>query len=489
MTSVDTRGNQFLEMRLRYMDHMELFVREQFDFPNAQEREEGKDVYQWQSDAMHAVDRGEPRIAIRSGHGVGKTTFLAWLLWHRILWRFPQKTGVTAPSEQQLFDALWAEFDAWGKRLPRGIQALVEVKASEAELISRRSESFISIKTARAEQPEALQGLHSTWELIVVDEASGVPKAVWDAAQSSLTGPHPLAVLTGNPITREGFFHDAHTTLKELWWTRHVSRAEVVPDLDTDTYARGIELESGGKHTNLYRVRVLGEFPISEDDVVIPFDLVEPALTRDIQIPKSTPVVWGLDCARFGSNRSALAKRQAQVLLEPVRWWAKLDTMEVAARVKQEWDTTPDWLRPVVICVDAIGIGAGVVDRLRELQLPVRGINVAELPSLSDQGRYANLRTELWTKAREWFARRDCKLPASYARPEPGGDLVSELTKETYDFQRQSGKLFITPKSQAHSPDLADAFILTFAADAAALARGREGRNTPWKPRLLKGLV
>jgi phage terminase large subunit len=478
----------FLEFLDRYADHSELFVREVLNFPNEHERAQGKDVYPWQRDVLAAVDRGEPWIAIRSGHGVGKTTVLAWLLWHRILCRFPQKTGVTAPSEKQLFDALWAEFQTWGNRLPKTLQGLVEVKAASAELRAAPSESFISIKTARAEQPGALQGLHSEWELVVIDEASDVPETVWQAAQSSLTGPHPMAILTGNPLIPEGFFYRAHSTLKGMWWTRHVPRAEVKPDLEHDSYAQGIIAE-WGQNSNAYRVRVEGEFPISEDDVIITYDLVEPALTRDVQVPRLAPVIWGVDCARFGSNRSALAKRQTQQLLEPIRWWTKLDAMELAARINMEWDATPDFLRPLQICVDAIGEGGGVVDRLKQLGLPARGVNVQETPALQNLDRYADLRTELWFKARTWFANRDCKIPQSYAKRQAGDDFVKELTSEHYDFRDRKGRVHAKAKDQAHSPDLADAFVLTFAVDAISLARGRERGHRSFKPVLNPGLV
>src|SRR5438876_4543528 len=132
--------NPMLDWLDRYADHAELFVREVLGFPNELEQAQGKDIYPWQRDVLAAYDRGEPRIAIRSGHGVGKTTVLAWLLWHRILCRYPQKTAVTAPSEKQLFDALWAEFRTWGLRLPPAIQSLVEVKAATAELKAAPSE-------------------------------------------------------------------------------------------------------------------------------------------------------------------------------------------------------------------------------------------------------------------------------------------------------------------------------------------------------------
>lgn len=476
-------SNPFVAFRERYEGAAELFVREVFGFPNAEERAAGKDIYPWQREAMAAYDRQSPRISIRSGHGVGKTTLMCWLAWHRILFRFPQKTGITAPSEKQLFDALWAEFDAWGKRLPPNVRKLVEIMTDNAYLKAAPSESFITIKTARAEQPEAIQGLHSEWEMVIVDEPSGVVDATWEAALSCLTGPHPMALVGGNPIRASGFFYDSHNRLADDWWTRHVSREELV-DVDTDPYSVGEEHASGGRHTNRYRVRVLGEFPISEDDVLIPFDLVEPALTRDIVVHRTVPVVWGLDCARFGSNRSALAKRQGLQLLEPVRSWAKLDTMEIAARVKAEWDSTPDWLRPVGILVDAIGVGGGVADRLRQLGLPAKDINVAELPALTNLEKYQDLRTELWHRAKEWFSGRNVRLHCKADDP-----LIRELTQEKYDFQPRSGKIKMMPKTQVASPDHADAFILTFAADAATLAKRRDEVARPYKPRLIKGLV
>lgn len=493
MTAIAPQANPFVEFLERYRPSAELFVREVLGFPSVEEQADGKEIYPWQREALGAYDRSgldrlSARISIRSGHGVGKTTLLAWILWHRILCRFPQKTAVTAPSEKQLFGALWAEFETWGKRLPKSLQRMVEIKADMAELVAARSESFISIKTARAEQPEALSGLHAEWEMVIADEASGVADSVWEAAQSSLTGPHPLAILAGNPIRASGFFFESHNRLSADWWTRHVGRQEIV-DIETDPYSLLEEHASGGRHTNRYRVRVLGEFPVSEDDVLIPFDLVEPALTRDVTVHRTAPVLWGLDCARFGSNRSALAKRQGLQLLEPVRSWAKLDTMELAARVKAEWDTTPDWLKPVGILVDAIGIGGGVADRLRQLDLPARDINVSETPALKNVEKYVDLRTELGFEVKAWFEGRNVKLPESYQQTKDGEDFIGELTHVRYDFQPRSGKIKLMPKTQLASPDLYDAFALTFAANAMTLARGRDRAHRPYVLREIKGIV
>lgn len=454
----------------------------------------------WQREVLTAYNSRVRRISVRSGHGVGKTTVLAWLMVHHQLFFFPQKTVVTAPTAQQLWDALWAEYKTWVTKLPTVIGELLEMKADRCEYIPAPSASFVSARTSRAEQPEALQGVHSDFVLLIGDEASGIPEAVFEAAAGSMSGHNAITVLAGNPVRGQGFFFDTHGKLagdgtNGTWWTRKVPCAEsnyVTADFAPDMARRY------GEHSNAYRVRVLGEFPVSDDDTIIPFESVESAFDRDIVVPKTAVVIWGVDCARFGNDRSTLAKRQTRQLMEPILIWHKLDTMEVAGRVKKEWDETPQWLRPVEINVDAIGIGAGVADRLRELGLPARAINVSEVPSAQNADKYDRLRTELWFKMKEWFAGRDVKLPGYYKtnRDKDRDDLVEELTKPKYKFLPGSSKIKAESKDEMRkrgmvSPDLADAFALTFASDAITLAQGRAG-STSWRQKLsrpLKGIV
>lgn len=473
----------------RYTWNVEAFVREVLEFPSEREKKEKLEIYPWQVDVMKQYDRRSRRISIRSGHGVGKTTLVAWLMLHHALCRFPQRTAVTAPTEKQLFNALWADFNVWYKRLPEWLQQLITVKHDRAENTVRPAESYTTLATARVEQPEALQGIHSDWVLLVADEASGIPEKVFEAAIGSMSGHNAMTILVGNPVRGSGFFYDTHTKLSDLWWTKRVSCLDV-PGV-TEDFVTQVE-RTYGRESNAFRVRVLGEFPVSDDDTIIPFALVEAALDRDITVPKLAPVVWGLDPARFGSDRSALAKRQTRQLLEPVKWWAKLDTMELAGRIKLEWDTTPQHLRPQEICVDSIGMGAGVVDRLRELGLPVRGVNVSESPAAVNADKYVNLRAELWFKCLEWFNSRDCVLPEYYRRAPDGHDLVEELTKPKYKFRPGSGKILVESKDDMkkrgmRSPDLADAFVLTFATDAMTLVHGRQGSSS-WKKKIGRAL-
>lgn len=477
----------------RYAGDIVAFIREELH----------AEPWPWQLEVLEQYNKRCRRITIRSGHRVGKTTLLAWMILHHILFRFPQKTQVTAPTEKQLYNALWAEVKKWHEALRPELKALVEVKHDRAELVESPGKSFTTCATSRAETPEALAGVHSDWVLLIADEASGVPEAVFESAIGSMAGANAMTILTGNPVRGQGTFFESHGKLagdgtRGTWWTKKVSCLDV-PEQVTEDFILDVKLR-WGENSNQYRVRVLGEFPVSDDDTIIPFDLVEAALHRDVSTSKTAAIIWGVDCARFGRDRSALAKRQANRLMEPVRWWVKLDTMELAGRIKLEWDNTPVNERPLEINIDVIGIGAGVVDRLRELGLPARGINVAESPSFVEKDRYANLKAELWFKCRQWFAAKDCSIPDVYGgtrvRDSVSGDLVSELTMVKYRFRKGSQKIEAESKDDLKkrgmdSPDLADAFVLTFASEAITLAFGRAGAQSWSKPinRRIKSVV
>lgn len=431
----------------------------------------GVEPDEWQKDFLRAVASGHRRISIRSGHGVGKSTGASWaMLWY-LLTRYPVKIVVTAPTSSQLYDALFAEVKRWVKGLPPALSDLLEAKQERIELKSSPTEAFISARTSRAEQPEALQGIHSDNVMLIADEASGVPEQVFEAAAGSMSGHAATTILLGNPVRSSGFFYDTHHRLSSEWWTRRVSCA----DSPRVSPAYLAEMQSRyGEESNAYRVRVLGEFPRSDDDTIIPMELLESAMHRDVARSDVAPTVWGLDVARFGSDSSALCKRAGNAVLEPVRRWRGLDLMQLTGAVVAEYEALSHEERPVEILVDSIGLGAGVVDRLRELNLPARGINVSESPAMG--GTYRNLRAELWYKAKAWFEKRDCKLPKDE-------QLVAELATVRYKFS-SNGKTQVEGKDEIRrrglaSPDLADAFVLTFASDAATVSYGTS-YNSPW---------
>jgi hypothetical protein len=459
--------NNFMEeFTAAYYDDPVRFVREML----------GADPFPYQIEFLETLARNERKMSVKSGHGTGKSTTASWAMLWFLLLRYPVKVVVTAPTSSQLFDAMFAELKRWINELPKELQELLNVKSDRVELVRAPAEAFISCRTARAETPEALAGVHSDNVLLIVDEASGVPEQVFEAAAGSMSGHNATTLMLSNPTRSSGTFFESHNRMANSWWTRTWSCVD--SPLVSDEFVKEMEMRYGDT-SNAFRVRVLGEFPLSDDNTIIPFHLVEAAQHRDIVVSEETSVVWGLDVARFGSDATALCKRQGPVVTE-LRSWRGLDLMQTTGRVVAEYEALSPSKRPTEILVDSIGVGSGVVDRLRELDLPVRGINVAESPSMGDT--YMNLRSELWFKCKAWLEDRSCKLPKD-------DQLQAELTAIRYSFT-SSGKMKAESKDEMRrrgvgSPDLADALCLTMASDAAT---AQAGSFKSWRGELKRGM-
>lgn len=442
---------------------------------------------EYQLDLLRAFGRGDRRISFRSCHGVGKTTGAAWLCTIMLCTRFPQKTAITAPTKGQLEDALMSEIEMWMNQLPPELRELYNITKHRIEFIPDPAASFLTAKTARDENPEALQGVHSDHVLLVGDEASGIAEKVFEASAGSMSGKNRQMALFSNPVRTTGFFHSTHHELADQWHTIHVTgepgttrgpnsyySPRVPPDFlkqIADTY---------GRSSNAYRVRALGEFPHSDADTIVPYELIELAQQREIEFPEGMSEVWGLDVARFGDDDNALVRRNRLCVLPLIQTWNGIDLMKTTGRLKRAYDDAE--VKPDLILIDEIGYGAAVVDRGRELGLPVRGVNVSERDGVDE--RYHNLRTELWFKGREWLDGRNRGLPARcncgkcHGKEDHAFQLAQQLARTKYAVAESSGKLLAEPKSAMKkrgykSPNIADAYLLTLAGDVATLMHGK----------------
>lgn len=431
----------------------------------------------WQRSFLEAVARGERRITVRAGHGVGKSTACSWaLIWHMVT-RYPQKAVVTAPTAAQLFDALFAELKAWINKLPPILRDSFEVFSDKVAFKAAPESSFISARTSSAERPEALAGVHSEHVLLVVDEASAVPEAVFEAAAGSMSGHSATTILISNPTRNSGLFYKTHHQLASDWFRLHVSC--IGNPLVTEDFVRQIAA-TYGEGSNAYRIRVLGEFALTDDDTLIGAELVDAAIDRDVTVTEDEPMIYGLDVARFGTDRTALCKRRGNLVVE-IKSWGGLDLMQTVGMVVNEAKLD----RPSEICVDTIGLGSGVADRLREQGFNVKDVNVSESSAMNPNAN--KLRDELWMSAKDWLSTRSVKLPKDDM-------LRMELVAPRYNFT-SSGKLVVESKDSMRkrgqrSPDLADAFCLTFAGNA-AMVGGRASAWVPGRPlrRGIRGIV
>ena len=410
---------------------------------------------QWQASKAIVEKR---RVSIRSGHGTGKSTFMAWCVLWFLACYFPAKVPATAPTSHQLEDVLWAEIAKWHRQMALKFPALAaefEWSAGAFRMKSAPNESFSVARTSRPEKPEALQGFHSDNILFLIDEASGVADNVFEVAEGALSTDGAFVVMAANPTRQSGYFFDSHHKMRSAWAALHWSGIDS-PRVSR-TYVENMR-KKYGEHSPVFKVRVLGEF-IGASDGVISLELCEAARVREVEVNAAAPVVWGVDVARFGDDSSALAKRKGNHQQEPVReWWGK-DTMQTVGIIKAEYDAAT--VKPDAINVDVIGIGSGVVDRLKELGLPAVGVNVAESESAnaSPEISFNRLRDELWWKGREWLEARDCRMADD-------DETVAELTTPSYSIL-SNGRIQVERKDDlkkrgVKSPNRADAWLLTF---------------------------
>ena len=275
-----------------------------------------------------------------------------------------------------------------------------------------------------------------------------------------------------NPRRNTGPFYDSFHANKSFWQTEQIDSRDVE---GTDQKLFHRMLEQYGADSTVARVEVLGQFPSADDDTVIPIELARSAVDRDVTLTASEPIIWGLDVARFGADNSALCIRQGNTVFE-IKTFKSMDLMQLCGAVKNLYDDATAMNRPQEILVDVIGVGSGVVDRLAEQELPVRGINVAESPA--SKKNYLNLRAELWFKIKDWLSARDCRLPND-------DELIAELVSPSYTYT-STGKIKIEAKESMRkrgvkSPDKADALALTMASSAASFSSNFNQMGYNWK--------
>lgn len=305
--------------------------------------------------------------SVRSGHGVGKSAVEAWTaLWFMATRPFP-KIPCTAPTQHQLFDILWAEISKWLRRNP----------ALEHEFIWTREKIYLRgypeewFAVARtATKPDALQGFHADNVLYIIDEASGVSDNIFEPVLGALSTPGARLLMCGNPTQLNGFFYESHHKNRGAYAVHHIDGREssrVGQDF-VDTI-----ISMYGEDSDVFRVRVAGEFPLAQDDVMIPLSLVEASITAGYDYkPAAVPnlIHIGCDVARFGDDQTVIGQK----VDEKVDFYKKRrgqDTMKTADDIIELGESLVRRYKfqgKIPVKVDDGGVGGGVVDRLRQIK-------------------------------------------------------------------------------------------------------------------------
>lgn len=409
----------------------------------------GAEPSEQQAEYLRAMADPNARVSVRSGISTGKTTSNAWLC-HWLTDCFPHAKGaVTAPTMPQLRDALVAEVKLWASR--KLVSFLAKTTCTNEILNNEAFGTFVVFKTASKEKPEALQGLHADHVMALVDEASGVDDAVFDPLRGATGRLSTRIAFTSNPTRATGRFHQTqtHSAYRERW-TRLVFNSWDSPHSPKD-YLEELK-EEYGEHSDMYRVRVLGEFPSASPTQLIPTDLVNECMGRHLRKEQYSfaPVILGVDVAWEGDDRSCVYLRQG-LYSRCLGVWHNIDNMTLAGWVNDYWDQ-----HDVDACFIDVGWGTGVIDRLRQLGRNPIPINFGGSPS---EAQYANKRSEMWFKTRDWLL--------SGGAIEHDEDLKLDLTAPEYG-PMDTGKKILerkkeTKKRAGFSPDKGDALALTFA--------------------------
>lgn len=408
----------------------------------------------WQAEALEAYGAGY-NLAIRSGHGVGKTAFLSWVVLHYLTTRPYPLIPCTAPTQRQLSDLLWAEIARWLNR-----SALGEVLEWTATRVSMRGHEKTWFAVARTSNtPENLAGFHAEHLLYVIDEASGIPDEIMAVVDGALTTEGAQLVMAGNPTRPAGYFADRFVKPRPGWHTMTIS-SEDSPRVSR-TWIEEMRA-TWGRDSDVYRVRVLGLPPRGEPSAFITTDLVEAAFERYDATPADGPLEVGVDVARYGEDKSAIAARRGyKVIYLEARHG--LSTTQVAAWVAQ---VVQDFALPgeqAIVRVDDDGIGGGVTDLLRDMAangLPLRPV-AATFGGSGDRW-YATNAGVYWGHLRRLLKEGKLALPRDQ-------ELLFQLTTRTFSTTMQ-GKIVLEKKEHMKerglpSPDKADALALAFASE------------------------
>ena len=412
------------------------------------------DEWELEADRLHKRNKF---LAISSGRGIGKTWYLARKIWRHQMCYYPALSFCSGPKINTIKDGLMPALVALHQRMPLFFQAAWRIGTDKIENVISPTQSMVLLRTAAGHNPDGLKGPRLQHMLVVGDEYSGISDEIHKRLTGFLTTKYGRFIATSQPTMLEGPFY-------RMFHKRGLGyKTMTVSSLDSrhvdHSFVRAVEKEFG-KDSDDYRVDVEGLFPRASATTLIPIEIIKTSLGRRRKDEITRPI-WGYDHAEGGGDRCALAKRQGTLQLGPVQHWRESDPDKSCQRIADEYHETPRDMRPACINVDATVLGADLARMLKRKKVP--NVNSILVGKRARDERYANVRAHMAFLAREWF-REDgvtCDDP----------DLHDEIVKQSYK-RTASNKLALPDKTDdfERSPDLWDAFMLTFGRENMDLA-------------------
>lgn len=434
--------------------------------------EKGKHITWQQYLILLSVDKAiaghaRAKITIASGHGIGKSSCISWLILWFLFGRFGSQVPCTAPTANQMYDVLWKELSIWISKMPPRVGVAYQWNKDYIRMSERPNEWFARAKTSSKENSEALAGVHAEWVMTVADEASGVEEQIFNVAEGAWTSGNILVVLISNPTRNAGYFYDTHHKLKHNWQRLQFSSIE---SPIVDKKYEGQIAERHGRDSDEYGIRVKGQFP--KEDSMDDGGFIPLLTERDISVYpggegdikwKGTSIL-GVDPSGEGDDKTVFVMRdnlKAKKIFEEATSNAKGIAEKIITLI-EEYE-----LDPSNVVVDNFGVGANVA---AEVAIASRGrynitaVNVGEpCDTESDQELYENKRAYVFYEGvRRWLKQggmiaQDVKFQE---------ELLNIRYKRNIRGRIQiMSKVIMKKKYGFASPNVADAFSLTFLKD------------------------
>lgn len=421
-------------------------------------------------DEIYEAVRDNRYTAVRSCHGPGKSYTAANLIAWWLATKRDPFVVTSAPTSHQVRTILWREIRRAKKYsgLPGKITQgqVPEWKIAE-ELVAfgRKPADYLDPVEAAA----AFQGIHALNLLVVLDEGSGIPDWLANACENLITNENSRLLIIGNPDNPMSYFAKAFqpgsgfakikiSAFDTPAFTGEPVSEELAAKLTSEIWVEERK-KRWGEGSPLYTSKVLAEFPTITDDTVFTPAMITTAITND----RSRQAVGvkgrhGFDIARLGADETVVYHNRNGYIRQLARW-SKADTMETVGRYRRLGEgVQPAAAVPAV--VDINGLGAGVFDRLKELEYPVIPFNGGE--KAYNPEKYKNRRAEAFWEAREMFERGLIDIE------ELDEDLQGELM-EIHFKVTSTGLIQLEAKEDiaqrlGRSPDRADAFVMSLQA-------------------------
>jgi hypothetical protein len=397
------------------------------------------------------------RVAIKSGHNVGKSALLAWIGWWAYSTRVDSKGRCTANTEKQLKTILWAELQKWFSLFLCKQFFKVTATSITSTDPNHPHWRFDAVPWS-ADNPDAFSGMHNFGNrvFVIYDEASGIDDSIWERTDGVTREAETqvIWVVASNPTKNFGRFYECFNKFAKSWLKFTISALDV-------RFTNKAELQQSiaewGINDDYTKVRILGEFPSSSFSQLIPIESITSAQARQPVSWPNEPLILGVDVARFGDNENVAVFRRGRDAREvPAQRWRGLTVPETGARIAGLIAS----YQPDAVFIDEGGVGGGVVDYVRLLGHSVIGINFGQsAPSQPEGVLVANMRAYMYVMLQQWLR--------SGGVIELSETLKEQLISIEYGFTKQQAIQLMSKEDMRRlkrpSPDWADALALTFA--------------------------